>query len=98
MTTETVDELAEYKQLIDLLTEQRTGYVDFFITPNNKLGCLAPFIFTWAILENIDDFGYENRWCYHSLVEALGAKKDWLETKNKEPTGFTRALYYNTLG
>lgn len=87
--------LEQHKELIDKLTDQEDGYFEWFITPNNKLGCLVRFIFTVAILENIDDIGYENRWCYGSLLEATVAKQDWIESKSEEPQNYIRRLMYN---
>jgi hypothetical protein len=87
--------LEQYQELIDKIRKEAPEYQEYFISPNGKLSCLAPFIYTWAILEDLSDIGYENRWCYGSLLEAMLAKQDWLEEKSFEPTDYIRRLLCN---
>lgn len=82
--------LSPYLSLIHLL--EMEGYIDFFITPNNKLGCLAPYIYTWGLLEGLNRVSYETRWCYHSLQDARSALTDWVETKSGEPANYIRRV------
>lgn len=44
---------------------------------NGKLCGLFRFLFTVAIVVGIDENGYEYRYCYDNLNEALSAYNDW---------------------
>lgn len=55
---------------------------------NGRLACVVPFMFTWAIVADLDYCGYSERWCYKTLVEASGALRDW--TGEGEPDGWHR--------
>lgn len=55
---------------------------------SGRLACVVPFMFTWAILADLDFYGYNERWCYETLVDACGALRDW--TGEGEPNGWHR--------
>lgn len=55
---------------------------------SSRTAAVVPFLFTWAIIADLSEAGYEDRWCYHSLAEALGALEDWDGTG--EPEGWHR--------
>lgn len=66
------------------------GYGDFQETPHGYV-CLAPFIFTYAIMVGVDETGYLYRYCYHTLSEARGALMDWKDNDYEgEPEGFIK--------
>lgn len=46
------------------------------------------FIFTVAIVADMDEYGYRNRWCYKDLVTCLGEFNDWNGVN--EPKGWHR--------
>lgn len=87
----------QQKKLIAVLNETTPGYSDFFVTPQNTLGCIAPFIYTKAILADLEEFGYERRWCYSNLLEAKEAINDWIKSNAHEPSGYIRKLHLDTV-
>jgi hypothetical protein len=38
---------------------------------------LFRFVFTWGLVKGLDDVGYNERWCYSSLNDALVAVANW---------------------
>lgn len=79
--------------VIAALTKGGCNYRRFVISPRGSVACLAPFIFTWAILDGLDMLGYKRRWCFHTLAEAQGAMDDWLRDQADEPIGYIRATH-----
>lgn len=69
-----------------------------------RVVCVAPFLFTWAILADVDQTGYAERWCFHTLQDATGALADWDGTGDPEgwhkhiPSGRRRDDHGNDLG
>jgi len=55
---------------------------------SGRTAAIMPFMFTWAIITDLSAIGYEDRWCYHELVDALGALEDW--NGQGEPEGWHR--------
>ncbi|WP_139339112.1 hypothetical protein [Marinobacter lutaoensis] len=55
---------------------------------NGRTAGVKPFLFTWAIIADFTPSGYKERWCYHSLTDALAALNDW--DGNGEPDGWHR--------
>lgn len=49
---------------------------------------ISQFIFTWAIVVGLDETGYSHRYCYGTLLEALGAYNDWDGVG--DPAGFIK--------
>lgn len=46
-------------------------------TENGREIAITPFLFTWAIIADVTETGYEDRWCYHELVDAIQAFSEW---------------------
>ena len=44
---------------------------------NGRVIGVVRFLYTVAIIADLDEYGYRNRWCYHDLVTCLGAFNDW---------------------
>lgn len=74
------------------LPDSVSKYIRWCISPNNALCCLAPFIYTWAILDGVDRTGYARRWCYGSLTDAAVAQLEWLREGGDAPKNFIRAV------
>jgi len=55
---------------------------------NGRMAGVVPFMFTWAIVADFDDAGYKERWCYDTLLDAIGALRDW--DGDGEPVGWHR--------
>jgi hypothetical protein len=45
--------------------------------PHRNVCCLSIMAYTVAIMYNIDEHGYQARYCYHTLVEASEAFNTW---------------------
>lgn len=52
------------------------GYMNV-TTKAGKLCGVMPMAFTWGLFVGLDRWGYECRYCYHTLGEAVGALNDW---------------------
>ena len=77
-----------FGDLISRMAVMAPNYTAFAVSPNDALCCLSPFIFTWAIIDGIDETGYRVRWCYGSLAEAADAYTRWLQSDDARPDGF----------
>lgn len=64
------------------------GYLIRKKAPNGREIGVMPFLWTWAIIADITETGYEERWCYHELGDALYAFETW--DGEGEPTGWHR--------
>jgi hypothetical protein len=56
------------------------GYLAPQIIDDNNWCCLAPFLYTVAIMRGTErdmDTGYERRWCYHDFAAAVVALAEW---------------------
>lgn len=80
------------------LTEQRgrqvaeeNGYKYYRMMPSGRDGCVVRMAFTWAILSDITEWGYGDRWCYSSEAGAFMALNDWQQAGGEgEPNGWHR--------
>ena len=57
-------------------------------TDDGVLIGVAHYLYTWGVLRNVDWCGYSERWCYHSLAEAIVHATAMQSTG--EPTDFIR--------
>jgi hypothetical protein len=64
------------------------GYHDYVEFPNGNNACIHQLMFTWAILSELTDVMYGDRWCYHSYEAAKEALDAWCG--EGEPTGWHR--------
>lgn len=105
MTTEITPELEPYADLIRQIEHSNAQsaknagfplhhhqYLSWAISPNGTLCALAPYIYTWAIIDDIDQGGFARRWCYADLLHAMDAQARWLRTKQKAPKDYIRAV------
>lgn len=63
------------------------------IAPQLKAGrivAIQQLVYTWALLADVNLFGYEDRWCYHSLEQAEAALAAWSGEYGTEPGGWHR--------
>ena len=79
-------------ELIKRLRNDCPDY-DYFFVVGDSLGCIAPFIYTRAILLGLDNYGYSKRWCYGTMTDALCEMVDWLTKKSYEPIGYIRKTH-----
>lgn len=67
------------------------GYLYMTIAPDGSVCCLYQFMFTWAILADLNYCGYGDRWCYHTLGDAMRGYLEWISRDYKgEPFGWHR--------
>ena len=64
------------------------GYTHIKYFENGRQAAIAPFMFTCAIICDIDRCGYNERWCYHSNLAAVQALDVW--NGKGEPEGWHR--------
>lgn len=69
-------------------TAAENGYLHFRQFEDGGDACIAPLMFTAAILYGLSDFSYEDRWCYKSVEAAKEALDAWDGTG--EPEGWHR--------
>ncbi len=76
----------EVKQIAD----NWEGHLTYLRMIDEELWALTRFIFTCAIIGDIDMWGYRTRYCYHTEADALAAFEAW--DGSGEPAGWHRAL------
>lgn len=65
-------------------------YADIQRKGDAGIVCIARFMFTHAILSGLNDWGYEDRWCYSSYEKARAALDAWDGLDGTEPAGWHR--------
>ena len=83
--------LEDASELIETLEMTCPDYKNFRVV-DGHVHCLAPFIFTWAILGECTLWGYERRWCYGTYEEALKASLSWDGKIDSEPVGWKKRI------
>lgn len=82
----TVDLPRKYERIC-----KENGYVGACMLPDGRIAAVYPLAYTGAIITMTPagiEFGYEDRWCYHSVADALRALNRWDGTG--EPDGWHR--------
>lgn len=75
------------------LATQTMGYPMAWEIAPGVVMAVHPFAFTLGLIGPLDRFGYEQRWCYHTLQDLLGAMADWKDANYAgEPQGWHRHL------
>lgn len=64
------------------------GYFERRRAQNGREIGIMPFIYTWAIIADITELGYGDRWCYKDLCSARHAFNEW--DGEGEPKGWHR--------
>lgn len=78
---------------MDAATIEALGYAMPLQDSSGDWHALCRFIYTWAIIGCIDQYGYRWRWCYHSRTMAEGAYRDWAAAGFEgRPVGWHREL------
>lgn len=67
---------------------QKNGYLYLKLFEDGTEAVVAPLFSTAAILHVLNDWGYENRWCYKTVQAAKDALDAWDGTG--EPEGWHR--------
>lgn len=53
------------------------GYTNYTVFPNGRDACIQKLAFTYAILADITEWGYGDRWCFSSVWLAMEALAEW---------------------
>jgi hypothetical protein len=53
------------------------GYTDYHEFDNERDACIVRLLFTYAILADLNEWGYGDRWCFHSYADARRALDAW---------------------
>ena len=64
------------------------GYTDLKEFEDGSIAGIFKFIFTYAIIYDMDYYGYGDRWCYKTYNGALKALEQW--NGEGEPKGWHR--------
>lgn len=80
--------------LADLMERlKHDGYMHLTETEEHGIVGLYNFLFTSAILSDLNDTGYHQRWCFHSMDDALDALVEWKRNGFAgEPEGWHRHI------
>lgn len=83
-------DVATVEKLDDVTTEGWFIWNEILVrrTDDDVVIGVQHYIYTWGVLRHVDDFGYAERWCYHTLPEAVVAAT--LMESTGEPEGFIR--------
>jgi hypothetical protein len=66
-------------------------YTDYTVFPNGRDACISRMMFTYALLSDLAEWGYGDRWCYDSLWAAMEGMAEWASRGGEgEPTGWHR--------
>ena len=70
---------------------EANGYGHYVAFPNGRDACLAGYMFTVAIIADLNEYGHGDRWCYETFDKALAALLEWTERGGEgEPEGWHR--------
>lgn len=71
-----------------LSPEIAENYVGLKILPDGRLIGVARLLFHWTLHVDIDDFGYEDRYCFATKELAMSALSEW--NGASDPKGWHR--------
>lgn len=64
------------------------GYTNPKQFADGSFAAVFKFMYTAGIVHKLDEYGYSDRWCYHSVEDAVAALDAWDGTG--EPQGWHR--------
>jgi hypothetical protein len=69
------------------------GYSDYIRFPDGHDACITRVGSNFAILYDVDDSGYRDRWCFTDYREAIAALHEWAASGGEgEPNGWQRRI------
>ena len=77
-------ELIQDKDDLRSLPSEAGHYPVLARLPDGRICAICRFIYTVAILVDVHDYGYEDRYCYHDMDSAVEALKKWDGTGDPE--------------
>jgi hypothetical protein len=69
---------------------EKFGYSDYREFDGDREACISAIRFTYAILADLSELTYGDRWCYHSYAAAKAALDAWNGADGTEPGGWHR--------
>jgi hypothetical protein len=85
----TVEGTLRHPELQELYSEH-WGYSDYTEFPSGGEACIHKFAFTYAILSELSNCGYGDRWCFCDYATAKRALMAWSGEDDTEPEGWHR--------
>jgi len=64
------------------------GYLNYREFDNGRDAAIVPMLYTHALVADLDNFGYGDRWCYKTFEGAQNALAEW--SGDGEPNGWHR--------
>ena len=83
----------EVEKLDEVLPDEKWHVWQEYLIRRTEDGVLigvAHYLYTWGVIRGINEWGYSERWCYHSLPEAI--IQATVLTSTSEPTDFIRKV------
>ena len=62
------------------------GYTDYVVFADGRDACITRIGFNYAILADLTETFYGDRWCFHHYALARAALADWIDKGGPEPT------------
>lgn len=69
--------IVELTEALKLQLELADGYKEIRELPGRGICAVQRFIYTSGIVSGIDEWGYEGRWCYKTMADAVAALREW---------------------
>jgi hypothetical protein len=60
---------------INFLIEQ--GYTDLRVLPDGRIIGISKFMYTYGLMVNLNEYGYDERFCYTDYPTAIAAVNTW---------------------
>ena len=90
---EVLEEMACMVDFLERISGMAPNFSDFRVMPDGTVRCIAPFMFTHAILAELTDWGYLRRWCYPTYLEARLHMELWIKENTDEPDHWIRRTH-----
>jgi hypothetical protein len=70
---------------------EKNGYAFYVVLPSGVDAAICKYIHTYGILSELTEWGFGDRWCYHTLAGAIVALGEWVERGGEgEPQNWHR--------
>ncbi len=76
------------EELIKFLESPENGYFNVRVIDSRIIANLR-FLFTWALVLDLDEWGYKKRYCYESRYDAIKACKELKHPDDMPLEGWT---------
>jgi hypothetical protein len=83
-------DMTDAELIATIIERNQAFYTDVQRKGDAGIAGINRFMFTWAILSGMNEYGYEDRWCYSNYAKAKAAFDAWDGLDGTEPTGWHR--------